>query len=128
MWELKQLCNDLHLPLGDKFTQDWAYELPDQYRTQTWLDKYLYAYVNSTYSKLQKHILMTLLLDVTNDLLSSGMSASSPKISQVLALLFHNHDDYMDLIDYWSLSDEPIEDCFALTPEIRKLKRRLNNK
>lgn len=27
------LCKDLKLPKGDLYTQDWVYELPEEYRT-----------------------------------------------------------------------------------------------
>ncbi|OCG76734.1 hypothetical protein A9G42_07335 [Gilliamella sp. Nev6-6] len=128
MYELKKLCHDLHLPSGDKFTQDWAYELPEQYRTEEWLDRYIRAYTHSTYSKTQKRILMTLILDVTNDLVSSGISVSTLTINQALKLLLQDYHYHMELIEYWSLSDEPLADCFALTPEIRKLKMQLTKK
>lgn len=126
MNEVNKICNDLGLPEGDEFTQDWAYELSDEYRTKEWLNKYIAAYLNNNYSLDGKNELMTLSLDVSNDLLCSGVSSTDEVIMKVLNVLFENHQNHMDLINYWSLDDEPIEDCFALTSKIRELKKRLN--
>ncbi|AYH04256.1 hypothetical protein [Pectobacterium parmentieri] len=123
MNEINNICNDLGLPIGDDFTQDWAYELSDEYRTEEWLDKYITAYLNNGYSVNSKNELMTLCLDVTNDLLSAGISVINATIIKVLSALIDNYQQHVDLINYWSLDDEPLEDCFALTPEIRKLKK-----
>lgn len=125
MQKNKRLCDDLGLPLGDRFTQDWAYELPDEYRTKDWLNKYISAYLQNKYSSEEKKELMILSLDVINDLLSFGLSPSDEIITKALNILFDNYKEYIDLISYWSLDGEPIEDCFALTPEIRKLKKRI---
>ncbi|ACX86209.1 hypothetical protein [Pectobacterium parmentieri] len=123
MNEINNICNDLGLPIGDDFTQDWAYELSDEYRTEEWLDKYITAYLNNGCSVNSKNELMTLCLDVTNDLLSTGTSVINATIIKVLNTLIYNYQQHVDLINYWSLDDEPLEDCFALTPEIRKLKK-----
>ncbi|MDC9822086.1 hypothetical protein ABRQ07_17465 [Pectobacterium polonicum] len=123
MSEINQICNDLGLPVGDGFTQDWAYELPDEYRTKEWLDKYITAYLKNGYSVEGKNELMTLSLDVTNDLLSNGVNVIDITIVKVLNTLSDNYNQHVDLVDYWSLDDEPLDDCFALTPEIRRLKK-----
>lgn len=43
---LERICADLGLPRGDAWTQDWAYELGEQYRTEAYVGKYLAAYSN----------------------------------------------------------------------------------
>lgn len=48
------LCKSLGLPHGDKFTQDWVYELAEEFRTKNWLEKYIFAYSNNNYSKSEK--------------------------------------------------------------------------
>jgi len=126
MTEINKICSDLGLPVGDGFTQDWAYELPEKYRTKEWLDKYINAYINSDYSLSGKNELMALSLDVCNDLLSSGLSHTDEVIIKVLNSLLENHQNHMELIDYWSLDNEPLEDCFSLTSEMRNLKNRLS--
>lgn len=126
MNEIKKICNDLGIPVGDKFTQDWIYELPEEYRNKEWLNKYIAAYLNKAYSLKGKNELMALALDVSNDLLSSGYLPSDKLILSVLNILTDNYQNHIDLIDYWALDNEPLEDCFLLTPEIRRLKEILN--
>ncbi|NUE95150.1 hypothetical protein GYW75_01915 [Gilliamella sp. ESL0232] len=119
---IKKLCDDLNLPYGDRFTQDWAYDLPDQYRTKYWLNKYIFAYLYNGYSSIEKKELMILSLDVCNDLISSGLNPNDKVIQKVLNILFNNYKNYEDLINYWALDSAPLTDCFTLTPIIRKLK------
>jgi hypothetical protein len=126
MNEMGKICGDLGLPVGDNFTQDWFYELSENYRTKEWLDKYIIAYANNDHSLSEKNDLMTLSLDVCNDLLSSGLSATDEVIINVLNILSVNYQAHMELINYWSLDNEPLDDCFSLTSEMRKLKNRLN--
>ncbi|WP_239005712.1 hypothetical protein [Pectobacterium parmentieri] len=99
MNEINNICNDLGLPIGDDFTQDWAYELSDEYRTEEWLDKYITAYLNNGYSVNSKNELMTLCLDVTNDLLSAGISVINATIIKVLSALIDNYQQHVDLIN-----------------------------
>lgn len=55
--------------------------------------------------------------------MSSGLNPNDKVIQKVLNILFNNYKNYEDLINYWALdSGEPLTDCFALTPIIRKLK------
>ncbi|HCP9057520.1 TPA: hypothetical protein OF605_004909 [Escherichia coli] len=125
MNEIDKICSELGVPVSDKFTQDWAYELPEKYRTKEWLSKYIAAYLNNGYSQKGKNELMTLALDVCNDLLSSGVPPSDKVIVKALNTLLDNYKNHIDLINYWALDDESLEDIFALTPEIRELKKRL---
>ncbi|KAF0866041.1 hypothetical protein [Pseudomonas sp. LD120] len=125
MNEIDRICKDLKLPRGDFFTQDWAYELPEEFRTTYWLKKYISAYLDINYSKVEKNALMTLMLDVSNDLLTQGVDVSDELIVSVLNLLLKNHHCHFMLIDYWSLEGEPLEDCFALTPAVRNIKNQI---
>lgn len=65
---------------------------------------------------------MLLALDVSNDLLSSGVGPADGSIAAVLAALSRDRHQHRDLIEYWALDGEPLEDCFALTPAVRKIK------
>ena len=119
---IETICSDLNLPHGDLFTQDWAYELPDQYRTKDWLKKYISAYLYNGYPTTGQRELMILALDVCNDLLSSGLSSNDAVIQSVLSALLDHYKEYVDLVDYWAVDGEPLRDCFALTPLIRELR------
>lgn len=128
MNEIDKIYIELGLPVADEFTQNWAYELPEKYRTKKWLSKYIAAYSNNSYSTNGKNELMTLSLDVCNDLLSAGLPPSDEVIVKVLITLFDNYKVHRTLIDYWSLDDESSDDCFTLTPEIRRLKKRIEQR
>lgn len=119
------LCKDLKLPKGDSYTQDWVYELPEEYRTEEWLDKYIVAYSNSNYSEQEKNLLMSLMLDIINDFLIEKSERQSVLIDKVLKLLLANYQQHRQLIEYWSLDSEPLEDCFELTPKIREITKKI---
>ena len=122
MNELKKLCQDLKVPLGNG--QDWEYELTAEYRTPQWLAKYLSAYLHNNYSTFQKHILMNLCVDICNDLFTADRKQNQPIICQVLNVLYNDYAQHWQLIDYWAAIDQPLEDCLELTPEIRKLRQK----
>ena len=122
MNELEKLCQDLKVPLGNG--QDWEYELANEYRTPQWLAKYLSAYLHNNYSTFQKHILMNLCIDICNDLFTADPNQNQPIIHQVLNVLYNDYAQHWQLIDYWALPDEPLEDCFEITSEIRKLRQK----
>ena len=124
-WQMRPVDRiriDLGLPPGNEFTQDWAYELPEEYRTREWLDRYMTAYHTGGYPPDVRDELMLLALDVSNDLLSSGVGPADGSIAAVLAALSRDRHQHRDLIEYWALEGEPLEDCFALTPAVRKIK------
>ncbi|MBH1656731.1 hypothetical protein [Stenotrophomonas maltophilia] len=122
MKAVDRICLDLGLPSGDSYTQDWAYELYDEYRTSAWLDRYMAAYRTGGYPRDVRNELMILALDVSNDLLSSGANPQDHSIAAVLDALAAGLLEHLDLIEYWALEGEPLEDCFALTPEVRRIK------
>lgn len=121
MNDIDRICSNLGLPIGGAYTQDWAYELPEEFRTRAWLKKYIFAYSSGEYSIGAKNELMTLALDVSNDLLSSGVSDGDEVIVSVLKALFDNRKEHQELIEHWMLEGEPLEDCFALTCHVRRV-------
>jgi len=121
------LAKKLGIPSGGPFTQDWIYELPEAFRTKEWLSKYIISYSNGDYNSLEKNELMQLILDITNDLLSYGVPDTDSVIIDALNLLSDNYTSHLELIRYWSLDNEPLEDCFILTPKIRSMIKRKNN-
>lgn len=88
-------------------------------------EKYILTYSNYSYSESEQDFLMQLILDVTDDCLNMGMDANDDVIVKALGLLSNNHQKHFQLIEYWALDGEPLEDCFALTDKVREIK---NNK
>ena len=66
---IEKLCKELDLPKGDEFTQDWIYELPEEYRTLDSFKKYFQAYIFSSYDSAEKKLLFNLMMDITNDMI-----------------------------------------------------------
>ncbi|MBG6032866.1 hypothetical protein I5E97_17680 [Proteus hauseri] len=118
---INQLAMDLGLPEGDEYTQDWVYELPESYRTKKWLEKYIQVYSNDKYNTFEKNELMKLMLDIINDFLIKN-SKKDDLIRKVLTLLSDNYQIHLQLVEHWSLDDDPLEDCFELTPAVRKIR------
>lgn len=87
MNSIERICRDLDLPCGDEFTQDWTYELPEEFRTEEYLNKYILTYSNDNYSESERDLLMQLILDVTNDCLSMGMDTNNEVIVKALDFL-----------------------------------------
>jgi hypothetical protein len=117
----ERLCRDLQLPWGDKYTQDWAYELPDQFRTIEWLGRYLDAYASPDYGKSEQRLLMQLMLDVVNDLFEREKVAGQAAWTRLAAVLREGRELHRDQLEYWTLPDHELEDAFRLTPLARSL-------
>jgi len=122
----QRLCIDLGLPSGDAVTQDWAYELPEEYRTRAWLQKYIRAYETSTYSTDVRTLLMDLILDVTNDLVQSGNTELEEIWTTISEIIRAAPDLHRGQLEYWAgEEDEPLEDSFAIARWARELRSSL---
>ncbi|HEX8705208.1 MAG TPA: hypothetical protein VF815_40630 [Myxococcaceae bacterium] len=122
---ITRVCQDLGLPAGDAFGQDWAYELPEEFRTREFFEKYLLTYSAPGYGPLEKRVLMQLILDVANDLLEQNTGLEAESWNQVAALLQVDGELHQDLIEHWALIGEPLEDAFPLTPRMRAVREAL---
>ncbi len=119
----RRICEQLELPLPDRFSQNWEYELPEAFRTAAWLDKYLEYYSAPACSSAGREVMMRLMLDVAND--RENESGHNVQVEKVIAALAKNYRFHWELIDYWALEASTLEDAFALTPAIRLLKAAL---
>lgn len=120
---IRRICDDLGLPAGDRFTQDWEHELPEQFRTSTWLQRFLVAYSSEGYGLPEKRVLMALLIDCVNDKLEAGDELIEPLWADVAKLLLADREIHSSLIEQWSLPGEPLDDAFAITARVRELMR-----
>ena len=118
---IEKLCSDLQLPIGDDFTQDWIYELPEEYRNLDSFKKYFEAYVFNSYDSEVKTVLMDLMFDVTNELIEMGHDADMIAWNGLAYILAKDSELYTEQIEYWSVKSEPIENGFAITPYVRSL-------
>ncbi len=118
---IERICRDIGLPRGDRFTQDWAYELSEEYRTSPWLKKLLVAYGSEGYGVTEKQVIMTVLLDAMNDGIENGDDTVEFLWSDVAQILVDDRPMHVDLIAHWSLPGEPLEDAFPITARLRHL-------
>jgi hypothetical protein len=122
---IARVCQGLGLPAGDSFSQDWAYELPEEFRTREFFERYLRAYSTPGYGPAEKHVLMQLILDVANDLLEGEEGLEGGAWEKVVELLQADRQLHWDLIEHWTLVGEPPENVFRLTSRIRTVREKL---
>lgn len=116
---LKKIQLRFNLPPGDLYTQDWVYELPDDYRTDSHFKDYLAA-VDSLESPQERNILMSLLMDIANDRASEATLTDSDWA--LLAGQFKSDsEDDLDLLRYWACAEDQIEDAFPISDRVRRL-------
>lgn len=118
---IRRLCQDLGLPLGDSYTQDWVYELPEEFRTEGAFYRYVAACRRPGYGDAEKRLLVDLALDVANDLLQRDVPQGHRAWEHLAELMREERGIHRDQIEYWALFGEPLEDAFALTPLARLL-------
>ncbi|MBN1207137.1 MAG: hypothetical protein JXB05_19785 [Myxococcaceae bacterium] len=119
---IARVCQGLGLPVGDSFSQDWAYELPEEFRTREFFERYVAAYSTPGYGPAEKRVLMQLILDVANDLLERNESLEEEAWEKVVALLQADRQLHWDLIEHWALMGEPPENVFRLTSRMRTVR------
>ena len=117
---IDRICTDLGLPRGDAYTQDWAYELPEQFRTEAALRRYLSAYGNPAYGDAEHRVLIMLALDIANDLFEDDEEAGERACAGIARVLRSRVELHRDQLERWALEGEPLEDSFALTPWARE--------
>jgi len=116
---IEKICNDLSLPKGDAFTQDWIYELPEEHRTFDSFKKYFEAYVFNSYELDEKKLLFNLMMDVTNDMLEMDEEKGDLSWLALSYILARDKGQFTEELDYWANEDEPIDSSFAITSRVR---------
>jgi hypothetical protein len=117
----KRVAADLQLPEGDEYTQDWAYELPGEFRTSEHLARYVAAYENPAYGDEERLVLMELMLNVANDIFEKGGIAGPAAWKQVEAVIKRHAALHRDQVEYWTVPEDELDDAFAITPLARAL-------
>lgn len=118
---IRRICSDLGLPEGDAYTQEWAHELPDEFRGASAFYDYVRAYSNPAYGDAERRVLAQLALDVANDLLGDDEEIGRAAWNTLAAVLRVRSALHADQLEYWALHGEPLEDAFPLTPHVRDL-------
>lgn len=115
---IEKLAKELNLPKGDRFTQDWEYEVADSGKTGVFLE----YYKNNKLNADEKQTLMRLILESYNDYV--GESGYKDNFSNELRDILQKESTlYHDIIEDWACVGEDWEDCFAITPLIREIRK-----
>ena len=116
---LRRICAHLGLPQGDAYTQDWAYELGEEYRTESHVYKYISAYGNAGYSPVERQLLVDLILDVVNDLLVESDRVGQQAWVATMEVVRQNFSLHRSQLESWAVPEDPLEDAYAITPLVR---------
>lgn len=118
---IESLCRKLKLPKPHEYSQDWEDEVMDSQR----IEEFIECYQKQTMNKDEKFTLMVIIINSCDDALSNG-SLDMESWRKVRVLLLNDRDIHKETIDYWSAEEiEDVEDCFAITPLIREIKKEM---
>ncbi|MDQ0888777.1 hypothetical protein QFZ81_003865 [Paenibacillus sp. V4I9] len=115
---IENLVEKLSLPKPGSFTQDWEYEVADDTR----IDEFLSFYESSSLNEEEKFALMIIIIGSLNDAIEKG-DVDESILRKAKELLLKDISIHTNTILYWSLENEDLEDCFAITPFIRCVRR-----
>ncbi len=116
---IDNLIKKLKLPEYDKFSQDWEYEVANIER----LEEFIEYYQNVDMDIDEKFTLMIIILESCNDAKQEN-KLQKETWDKVEELLIKDKIIHDSTINYWScIENENIEDCFYITPLVRKLNK-----
>ncbi|MGQ7887487.1 hypothetical protein [Paenibacillus violae] len=107
----------LSLPEPGPFTQDWEYEVADDTR----INEFLSFYESSSLNEEEKFALMIIIIGSINDAIEKT-DVDESLLRKAKELLLKDIVIHTNTILYWSLENQDLEDCFAITPFIRCVK------
>lgn len=112
---IQKLGFELKINVNDKYSQDWEYENADFRR----LNEFVSYYKNARLTDEEKFVLMRLILESFNDGLSSG---EDPFLAwqEVVRILLGDSKIHESTIQEWLCTGEELENCYKLTPLLRK--------
>ena len=116
---IDNLIKKLKLPEYDEFSQDWEYEVANIER----LEEFIEYYQNVDMDIDEKFTLMIIILESCNDAKQEN-KLQKETWDKVEELVIKDKIIHNLTINYWScIENENIEDCFYITPLVRKLNK-----
>ena len=112
------LSKYLNLPT-DPFMQDWEYEVADPHK----INEFMAAYHSDKLNDNDKFLLMELILQSIEDSTNFHQTLAW---ENVLNSLENNIPLHATSICYWACGNSPLEDCWKITPYIRKIRDKFN--
>lgn len=118
---IEKLTKDLELTGADEFSQDWECEVANVDQ----LPELIKFYTKNKLNKNEKSTLMRIILEAYNDLINN--TQGEDRVGEIIEnLLINDSNIHEENIKYWSCENDSLEDCFAITPLIRKVRDRIN--
>ena len=114
---MEQLSKELSLPYTGT-EQDWDIEMADSNR----IDEFIKFYKESHLCDDKKVAVMSLILASYDDLLNENNLEIDDRWNEIKSILKSEMIIFVDLIDYWSLSNEEEDNLFQITPLVRNIK------
>lgn len=115
---IEQLSKELSLPFTG-IEQDWEIEMADSNR----INDFLEFYNQNDLSTDKKVAVISLILASYEDFLNENVLEIDDRWNEIKFILESERLIFIDLINYWSLSNEVEEDnLFRITPLIRSIK------
>lgn len=115
---INKLTRDLELIGAHEFTQDWEYEVADYKQ----LARYIEYYEGSNLNTNEKTTLMRIILEAYNDYVVMENQYDSYG-AVIKKFLEQDYSIYTEIIQYWACEGEELEDCFAITSFMRKVRK-----
>lgn len=114
------LTEMLNIPELDEYSQDWECEAADSLRIKDFVE----FYEDKTLTNIEKYTLMLLIINSCNDAISEE-NFDNELWYRIQSLLSADKIIHTNIIDYWACGNDELEDCYDITPYIRKLKSNL---
>lgn len=114
------LTEMLNIPELDEYSQDWECEAADSSRIKDFVE----FYEDKTLTNIEKYTLMLLIINSCNDAISEE-NFDNELWYRIQSLLSADKIIHTNIIDYWACENDELEDCYDITPYIRKLKSNL---
>lgn len=116
---IEGLVKKIKLPMSDRYSQDWEYEVSDSSRVA----EFLYSYENIILNKEEKFALMIIIISSYNDAIVEEKTEESIA-ERIKYHLLNDTDIHKNTIYYWAMLDEDdLENCHAITSFMREVAR-----
>lgn len=118
---IEKLTKELELTGADEFSQDWECEVANVDQLPEFID----FYTKNKLNKNEKSTLMRIILEAYNDLINNIKGEDS--VGEIIEnILINDSNIHEENIKYWACENDNLEDCFAITPLIRKVRDSIN--
>lgn len=117
---IHKLTKDLKLKGATRFTQDWEIEVAQMVQLQSYIEYYQKENLNLN----EKATLMRIILVAYDDFCT--MNLQEDVYGEVIKrILIQDYSSHEETIRYWLCIGQDLEDCFAITAFIRKIKENI---